>query len=128
MIQRAERLDGVHPDLIQVVIKAGVFTDFIVTCGMRTHAEQVKLFAEGKTRTMNSRHLHGMAVDLAVLEGGKVTWEFDAYRKLNDVMQNAAAVLGVPITWGGSWRTFKDGPHFELPHAEYPDRADIRPA
>jgi len=27
----------------------------------------------------------------------------------------------VPITWGGDWKSFKDGPHWELPHAKYPD-------
>jgi len=26
----------------------------------------------------------------------------------------------VPIEWGGDWKTFKDGPHFQLPHAKYP--------
>jgi hypothetical protein len=22
--------------------------------------------------------------------------------------------LNIPYVWGGSWKTFKDGPHFEL--------------
>jgi peptidoglycan L-alanyl-D-glutamate endopeptidase CwlK len=26
----------------------------------------------------------------------------------------------VPIVWGGDWRTFKDGPHFELDRRKYP--------
>ena len=29
-------------------------------------------------------------------------------------------VVGVPIEWGGDWRTFKDGPHFQLPWGKYP--------
>ncbi|WP_049613866.1 M15 family metallopeptidase, partial [Yersinia pekkanenii] len=28
--------------------------------------------------------------------------------------------VGVPIEWGGDWKTLKDGPHFQLPHKEYP--------
>ena len=32
----------------------------------------------------------------------------------------AAANLGTPIEWGGDWVSFKDGPHWQLPHAEYP--------
>jgi peptidoglycan L-alanyl-D-glutamate endopeptidase CwlK len=27
----------------------------------------------------------------------------------------AAKKLGIRITWGGDWKSFKDGPHFELP-------------
>jgi len=37
-------------------------------------------------------------------------------------MANGAAPrrLRVPIEWGGDWRSFKDGPHWQLPWAEYP--------
>jgi len=27
--------------------------------------------------------------------------------------------LGVKIVWGGSWASFKDGPHFELDRSVY---------
>lgn len=37
------------------------------------------------------------------------------YHKLADAMKQAAKELNVPIEWGGDWRTFKDGPHFQLP-------------
>ena len=29
-------------------------------------------------------------------------------------MQQAAKELGVKLTWGGSWKTFPDGPHFQI--------------
>jgi peptidoglycan L-alanyl-D-glutamate endopeptidase CwlK len=35
-------------------------------------------------------------------------------------MKAAAKELGVSIVWGGDWRTFKDGPHFELDRKFYP--------
>ena len=35
-------------------------------------------------------------------------------------VKTAAEEEGVPIEWGGDWRTFKDGPHFQLPWADYP--------
>ena len=30
-------------------------------------------------------------------------------------MKACAADLGVPLEWGGDWKTLKDGPHFQLP-------------
>jgi peptidoglycan L-alanyl-D-glutamate endopeptidase CwlK len=35
-------------------------------------------------------------------------------------MKAAAKELGVAITWGGDWVSFKDGPHWELSRAAYP--------
>jgi peptidoglycan L-alanyl-D-glutamate endopeptidase CwlK len=33
----------------------------------------------------------------------------------------AAAVReGVPIVWGGDWKSLRDGPHFELERKAYP--------
>lgn len=28
--------------------------------------------------------------------------------------------LAIPIEWGGHWRSFPDGPHFQLPWKHYP--------
>ena len=120
MITRAERLDGVHIDLIRVVIRAGVKTDFMVLQGMRTIEEQRKLLAAGKSQTLNSRHLTGHAVDLAVLVNNQITWEFAEYKRMADCVLAAAFDLRILLTWGGNWKSLKDGPHFELPTAQYP--------
>lgn len=115
MILRAERMAGVKPPLIAVIIDAGSLTDFIVTCGLRTHDEQVHMVATGKSQTMNSKHLTGDAVDLAVLDAkGAITWDFPLYAKLAEVIKACAVKRGVHIAWGGDWKTLKDGPHFEL--------------
>ena len=29
-------------------------------------------------------------------------------------MKQAAKELGVNIVWGGDWKSFKDGPHFQI--------------
>ncbi len=116
------RLAGVHADLAKVVMRAAELTEveFIVTEGLRTRERQQQLVAAGASRTMNSRHLTGHAVDLAAKVAGEVRWDWPLYGKLNVAMQAAAAELGVPIVWGGSWRTFKDGPHWELDRRTYP--------
>lgn len=117
-----QRLAGVHADLVRVVARAAELTkvDFVVTEGMRTKARQKQLFAAGATRTMNSRHLTGHAVDLAATVAGQVRWDWPLYHQLADAMKAAAAELKVPIEWGGDWKTFKDGPHFQLPFGSYP--------
>lgn len=122
-----QRLVGVHLDLSKVIRAAAVRYDhallqksFIVTEGRRTEARQAQLVAAGASRTMNSRHLTGHAVDLAVVVGKEVRWDWPLYKELADAVKSAAATLGVDITWGGDWKSFKDGPHFELSRKTYP--------
>lgn len=116
------RLEGVHPDLVRVVKKAASMSDldFTVLEGLRTVARQKQLFAQKATKTMNSRHITGHAVDLAPMLGGKVSWDWPLYDRLADIVKAAAVAENVPITWGGDWKTFKDGPHWELPWKQYP--------
>lgn len=116
------RLEGVHPDLVRVVKKAAALSslDFTVLEGLRTQARQKQLMDLGATKTMNSRHLTGHAVDLAPMVGGTVRWDWPLYHQLAVIVKEAAKAEKVPIQWGGDWRTFKDGPHWELPWKAYP--------
>jgi peptidoglycan L-alanyl-D-glutamate endopeptidase CwlK len=117
-----DRLNGVHPDLRRVVYRAAEITGhaFIVTEGLRTLERQKALVAAGASKTMKSRHITGHAVDLAAMVGDEVRWDWPLYNQLAAVMKEAAQIEGVPIEWGGDWRTFRDGPHFQLPLADYP--------
>ena len=111
------KLVGVHTKL-QAVIKLAITLtpiDFCVTEGLRTYKRQKMLFAAGASKTMNSRHLTGHAVDLAALLDGEIHWDWPLYYKLADAVKAAATSLKTPIEWGGDWETFKDGPHFQLP-------------
>lgn len=132
------RLEGVHPDLVRVVKKAADMSDldFTVLEGLRSAERQKMLMKQGATKTLNSRHLTGHAVDLAPMLAGKVSWDWPLYYRLADVMKQASLTTNIPIRWGGTWkllsaingpvtakvlsRTFADGPHFELPRANYP--------
>ena len=116
------RLEGVHPDLVRVVKKAALLSDldFTVLGGLRTVERQKQLVAQGASRTMNSRHITGHAVDLAPMIGGAVSWDWPLYHRLAKIVKSAAADEKVPLQWGGDWRAFKDGPHWELPWKFYP--------
>lgn len=117
-----QRMAGIHPDLFKVVQRAIQITevDFGVTQGLRTIEQQRQYVAEGKSRTMNSRHLTGHAVDVVALVNGKASWAMPDYARIAQAFKRAAYELGVPIVWGGDWSSFKDGPHFELDRKRYP--------
>ena len=119
-VRSEKNLAGVHPDLVKVVRLAAERAVFVVTEGLRTPERQAQLVAAGASKTTKSRHLTGHAVDLAALVGDEIRWDWPLYKKLADVMKQAAQELNVPIEWGGDWRTFKDGPHFQLPWQQYP--------
>jgi peptidoglycan L-alanyl-D-glutamate endopeptidase CwlK len=116
------RLRGVHADLVRVVERAIELTevDFTVLEGMRSVARQKELVKAGASQTMNSRHLTGHAVDLGALVNGAVRWDWPLYHRIADAMKRAASELGVSLEWGGDWKSFKDGPHFQLPRKLYP--------
>lgn len=116
-----DRLSGVHPDLVAVVKLAIELSDidFQVIEGVRSKARQEQLFKAGASQTLNSRHLTGHAVDLAALVNDSIRWDWPLYFKIADAIKKAATQLKIKIVWGGDWRTFKDGPHFELSKEVY---------
>jgi peptidoglycan L-alanyl-D-glutamate endopeptidase CwlK len=116
------RLKGVHPDLVKVVEHAINISavDFTVLEGVRTPERQKLLRDSGASQTLNSRHITGHAVDLGAFVDGEVRWDWPLYHKIAAAMKQAAKELNVAIIWGGDWRRFKDGPHFELDRRKYP--------
>lgn len=142
------RLAGVHPDLVRVVRNAAAGgAVFRVTEGMRTVERQRQLVASGNSKTMDSRHLTGHAVDVAPLDSaGQISWAWSLFFPLADAFRAASIAEGVPMVWGGAWgqlmgdyanakagqaayvarmreqgrKPFLDGPHFELFRARYP--------
>lgn len=113
------KLEGVHPDLVAVVKRAIEITtqDFSVGEGLRSIERQRELLSAGKSTTMKSRHLTGHAVDLFPYP---VSWDWEYFYPIADAMKQAADELNVPIEWGGDWKSFPDGPHFQLPWGTYP--------
>jgi peptidoglycan L-alanyl-D-glutamate endopeptidase CwlK len=138
-------LKGVHPDLVKVVTLALTrYTeqDFTVIEGLRSRSRQRQLVKKGASKTMNSRHLTGMAVDLAWWKDGNVSWstdnvkgfydmdhsaDYEGYQAIGVAMKEAANELGISIRWGADWdgdgqhtdHSFIDWVHFELPQSVY---------
>jgi len=116
------RLEGVHPRLVALVKEAIALTpvDFLVTEGLRTPERQLALLRAGASRTRNSRHLTGHAVDVAAMVDGQVRWDWPLYPRIAAAFKAAAARQGTAIVWGGDWPKLRDGPHFELDRKAFP--------
>lgn len=98
--------------------------DFTITQGNRTAEEQNKLYQLGRTKKGKivtycdgykklSRHQGGRAIDIAILQNGKISWNEKLYQelvdeKVRDLMKK------YKVKWGGDFKKFKDFPHFEL--------------
>jgi peptidoglycan L-alanyl-D-glutamate endopeptidase CwlK len=119
-IRSLQNLSGVHPDLVAVVKRAIQITevDMVVIEGVRSRERQKQLVAKGASKTLNSRHITGHAVDIAPWP---IDWDdLERFEIMADAMKQAADELGVDVEWGGDWRTFYDGPHFQLSRKAYP--------
>lgn len=112
-------LQGVDPRLILIASRALSYSgsvDWAITEGVRSKARQAELFQAGSSRTLNSKHLTGQAIDVAAIDPieGAISWEWDLYEQIAEAFYRAADELGIPIRWGGTFETLKDGAHFEL--------------
>ena len=99
------RLEGVKPELVSVVKRAIQITavDFGVTEGLRSIETQRKYVTQGKSQTMNSKHLTGDAVDLVAYIDGQISWELNVYDNIADAMKQAAEEYNVALRWGAAW-------------------------
>lgn len=124
----AKRLEQAHPELKRLFLRAAINSPVHFEVGevLRTRALQEKYVRKGASQTMNSRHLAhpqdglSRAVDIYCLIDGKVSWAWPLYTKAAEHIKQVALELGIPLNWGGDWKKFKDGPHFELSRQSYP--------
>ncbi len=139
-ISGLSKLKGVNDALVRVVELAALKSPhpFTVTEGLRSAVRQAQLVKAGASKTQNSRHLTGHAVDLWPLDpktlkplpsdaafpagsnearaASAALWA--GLRAIAVHMKDAAKELGVQIEWGGDWGW--DGPHFQLNRKAYP--------
>ena len=127
------RLVGVNENLVNVVKRAIEISevDFMFIEGLRTKLRQEELYAQGRTKpgkvvtwTMKSKHIDGLAVDIAPCnKDGSINWnDLKMFDKMADAMFKAAKELNINIRWGRDWdmdgirgeKGETDSPHFEL--------------
>jgi len=104
------KLEGVHPTMVDTVKRAIELSkvDFGVIYGVRSLAEQKRLYEAKRSQTMKSKHLvqedgYSHAVDLMAYDGSDPSWDIVMYDDIADAMKAAALETGAKILWGASW-------------------------
>ena len=104
------KLEGVHPTMVDTVKRAIELSkvDFGVIYGVRSLAEQKRLYEAKRSQTMKSKHLvqedgYSHAVDLMAYDGSDPSWDIVMYDDIADAMKAAAKETGAKICWGTSW-------------------------
>lgn len=83
--------------------------------GRRTIEHQEQLVKDGKSKTMNSKHLKGEAIDICRhMGGGKYSFEREHILPIAHIVKQVAKDKGYKVIWGGDWLNFVDAPHFEF--------------
>jgi muramidase (phage lysozyme) len=112
-----ENLKSIDTTLADVVRRAQELSKvkFVVGSGKRSKDLQKKAVEWGWSKTMNSDHLHGGAVDLWPLdENGAVKFTKSQQLEIVKAMKAAAKEKGVTLDIGAEWKSFKDLPHFAV--------------
>lgn len=134
------RLEGVNHVLVDLIKEASARCPipFTVIEGLRTPERQRQLVAAGASKTQNSRHLTGHAVDLWPLDPatGKALPSDAAFprgsakakaasarlwadlRAIGAVVKQVAKERGVMVELGADWGW--DAPHVQLNRKQYP--------
>lgn len=99
---------------------AAAYIDVLVTCALRTQAEQAALYAQGRTapgpivtdaQAGQSAHNYGLAIDIVPIVNGKPDWQGSdpVWYQLGHLGEQAG------LEWAGRWIHFKELPHFQMP-------------
>lgn len=70
---------------------------------------QKRYVAEGKSKTLNSRHLDKLAADLVLFKDGMAMAGGPEFKPLGEWWEKQGGV------WGGRWASLADDCHFEMP-------------
>ena len=107
--------------LIEMLSNAIDYYDFTILQGFRNAEKQNRAYDNGKSKLRFPYSKHNRypsrACDIVPWYRNKphIHWDdIDAFYQLHYVITKIASDHGVPLIWGGSWKDFKDYPHYEL--------------
>lgn len=119
-------LIGVNPLLVKIAYRALAIStaDFAVIEGIRTLEKQKENVKKGVSKTLNSRHLTGDAIDIlpSVIKPG-MEWKPHFFEPILRAFKQSADEEGVTLRFGKNWKSdpnlpvetrFPDYPHIEV--------------
>ena len=112
-------LTDLKPELQELVKK--IYSNIIVYNrlpidmfeGIRTQERQQWLYDNKYSKTLNSNHKDGGAVDFVVFLDNKWSWDDRYLHYFNFLGGRVKELYGDKLTWGGEW-AWKDLAHYEL--------------
>lgn len=125
-------LDALYPPFVELVLKLQANcrlrgADYYSVSGFRTPKEQLKLWQKGRnaagavvdpkkvvTNVKFGAHNAGVAVDFC-FDGDRKIPKLQPSYKLEDYRILAEEAQDLGLEAGFYWRSFKDGPHVQLP-------------
>jgi len=125
-VESQKKLKTLKPKLAEVLTELSKIVDFTIIEGVRTPERQKELLAQGKSTTLNSKHIAdpkdglSSAVDIIV---NPIKWDDSARNYyFAGFVRGYAEAKGVKLRNGSDWdgdfdvkdQTFNDLVHFEL--------------
>jgi len=115
-----EILDGIDPKLQELFKEVVKNFDCAVLEGKGTPERQLILVNSGKSKTKYSKHIEGLAVDVAPYP---IEWKNrDRFHYFAGYVKGIASQKGIKVIWGGDWdgntqvkdNNFDDLVHYEI--------------
>tara|TARA_S200002703_G_C3699622_1_gene214857 strand:+ start:226 stop:624 length:399 start_codon:yes stop_codon:yes gene_type:complete len=115
-----ERLESCDDRLFVIFTHVIKHFDCTILEGKRSRERQAELVAQGKSKTLESKHIEGKAVDVAPYP---IDWEDrERFHYFAGYVMATAQQMGVNLRWGGDWdrdtevkdNSFDDLVHFEI--------------
>jgi peptidoglycan LD-endopeptidase CwlK len=96
--------------------------DFTIICGYRDKKGQEEAFASGasKLKFPNSKHNKWPALAFDAVPYPLDWHDIKSFQELGDhIIETWGSMtdeekMGFDLSWGGTWKSFKDYPHYEL--------------
>jgi len=108
-MNRTEKRVKFFQEICKLVIKLKQDGIYVMPFSFFRTAEWQKILRQqGKSRTLNSKHLQWLAIDLVIVKNGEPVWERNAeYEYAGSLWKEQGH------TWGGDWKGLNDIYHFE---------------
>lgn len=111
-----QRLSTCHPDIQKVFNEVIKHVDCKVLCGVRTEEEQEKAVIDGYSKVHYPDSLHNKPPSRAAdVVPYPVDWEdIPRFHRFAGFVLGVASQMGIGLKWGGDFKSFFDGPHYQL--------------
>jgi len=110
------KLQTCHPALQQIMQAVIQYYDCTILCGHRGKKEQEDAYIRKVSKALWGQSPHNTKPSKAVdVVPYPLDWNnIEDFFYMAGIVKGIASQLGIKVKWGGEFKKFLDGPHFEL--------------